>query len=491
MPERHEKPLVTGPRTLGIAYPWWVVGMVAIGAVAMFMDVTALNVALPSLREDLGVSRDEILWVALVPMLVGTGISMTIGRLGDLHGSKRPYAFGLGLFTLATAAAAAAGSFEELLAARVVQSIGLAGVTASLSVIVTSAFPPSQRGRALGFMAASIGLGMATGPLFAGAVLEVLDWRAMFWLRVPLFGAATWLVVVRLRDPERVGRGQGFDVPGAVLLSTFLFVLVLAINRGEAWGWDSLAILGLFASAGALLPILVWVEQHSASPTLALGLFRSFAFSGGVIVSACQSFGFAAVSVLTPFYLTEARGLSILETGALMAVFPAVVLFVGPFGGRWSDRFGARGPSAAGLLIGVVALLLLGSMSVDEPIAGIILRLVVIGIARGTFDAANQSMIMGSVGPDRLATASAALSTSRSLGQAVGIAGAGAIFTAQAVRFASARSAAGLDDPVVVSEALLHGLEWALTVSAGIAVVGAAVAWFAGARRKAQSPVRR
>jgi MFS family permease len=275
-------------------------------------------------------------------------------------------------------------------------------------------------------------------------------------------------------------------VPGAVLLSAFLFVLVLAINRGEAWGWSSVAILGLFAGAGALLPILIWVEQHSASPTLALGLFKSLAFSGGVIVSACQSFGIAAVSVLTPFYLAEARGLSILETGALMAVFPAVVLFIGPLGGRWSDRFGVRGPSVAGLLLGALALLLLGMMSVDEPIVGIVLRLVVIGVARGLFDAANQSMIMGSVGPDRRATASAALSTSRSLGQSVGIAGAGAIFTAQAAKFASARSAGGLDDPVVVSEALLHGLEWALTVSAVIAVVGAAVAWLTGVRRGSQ-----
>ncbi|HJN93533.1 MAG TPA: MFS transporter, partial [Dehalococcoidia bacterium] len=449
------------------------------------------NVALPSLREDFGVSRDEILWISLVPMLVATGISMTVGRIGDLFGSKRPYVFGFVLFTLATGAAAAAGSFEELLAARVAQSIGLAGITASLSAIVTSAFSASQRGRALGFMAASIGLGMAIGPLFAGAVLELLDWRAVFWLRVPLFALASWLVVMRLRDAAPDRRAQGLDVPGAMLLSAFLFVLVLAINRGEAWGWSSVAILGLLASTAVLLPLLIWVERSAASPTLALGLFRSPGFSGGVIASGCQAFGFAAVSVLTPFYLTEARGLSIVETGALMATFPAVVLFVGPFGGRWSDRAGARKPSVAGLLVGALALVLLGWMSVDEPIFGIVLRLLVIGVARGFFDAANQSMIMGSVETDRLATASAALSTSRSIGQSVGIAAAGAIFTAQAAGFASARSAAGLDDPAVLPGALLHGLEWALTVSAAIAVAGAVVAWVAGSRGGAGSADRR
>ena len=483
MPEPGDAPLVTGPPTLGVAYRWWVVGLVGLGSLAFFMDISALNIALPALREDLGVSRDEILWVALVPMLVLTGISMTVGRVGDLYGSKRPYAVGFGLFTLATGAAALAGSFEELLAARVVQSIGLACITANLGAIVTTAFPPSQRGMALGLMSASIGLGLASGPLFAGVVLEFLDWRAVFWLRVPLFGLAGWLVVARLRDTPMGARAQGLDVAGAVLLSSFLFVLVLAINRGDAWGWGDGAIVGLFAAAAVLLPILVRIEQRAASPTLALGLFRSWGFSGGVLASASQSFGFAAVAVLMPFYLVEARGLSVLEAGALMAVFPAVVLFVGPLGGRWSDRFGAATLTGGGLLIGAAALVLLGLMSVDEPIAGIALRLVGIGIGRGVFDAANTSMIMGGVGVDRQATASAALSTSRSIGQAIGIAVAGSIFAAQAASFAFARSASGLDDASVAPSALLHGLEWALTVSAVIAVVGAAIAWLSGKRR--------
>jgi DHA2 family multidrug resistance protein-like MFS transporter len=184
-----------------------------------------------------------------------------------------------------------------------------------------------------------------------------------------------------------------------------------------------------------------------------------------------------------PFSLVEARGLSVLEAGSLMAVFPAVVLFVGPLGGRWSDRFGAATLTGGGLLIGAAALVLLGLMSVDEPILGIALRLVGIGIARGVFDAANTSMIMGGVGVDRQATASAALSTSRSIGQAVGIAVAGSIFAAQAASFAFARSEAGLEDASVAPSALLHGLEWALTVSAVIAAVGAGIAWWSGTRR--------
>ena len=116
MTDRPDAPLVSGPTTLGLAYRWWAIGLVTLGALAMFMDVTALNVALPSLRTDLGVSRDEILWIALIPMLVLTGISMSIGRLGDLYGTKRPYATGFALCTVATGAAALAGAFEELLA---------------------------------------------------------------------------------------------------------------------------------------------------------------------------------------------------------------------------------------------------------------------------------------------------------------------------------------------------------------------------------------
>ena len=489
MTDRPDAPLVTGPATLGLPYHWWAIGLVTLGALAMFMDVTALNVALPSLRTDLGVSRDEILWIALIPMLVLTGISMSVGRLGDLYGTKRPYAAGFALFTVATGAAALAGSFEELLAARVVQSIGLAFITSNLAAISTAAFPASQRGKALGFMAAAIGLGMASGPLFAGAVLEWLDWRAIFWLRVPFFALAGLLVAVRLRDPPPEGRPRGLDIPGAIWLSTLLFLLVLAVNRGQSWGWGSAAIVALFAGAAVLLAVLIATERRSASPTLALALFQNWGFSGGVLASACQAFGLAAVSVLAPFYLVEARALSIFEAGALMAVFPAVVLFVGPLGGRASDRFGVRAVSTAGLLIQALALAILGWMAPDEPIASIALRLLVVGVARGVFDAANVSMIMGAAVADRQATASAALSTSRSIGQAIGIAIAGAIFTAQAASFALARSGAGLDDATVMPEALLHGLEWALTASAAIAVAGAAIAWVAG--RRAQLAERR
>lgn len=475
---RADRPLVTGPDFAGIPYRFVALGLVCLGVFTAMSDQTALVLALPTLASEFEVSTSSVLWVVLASQLVITTLSLTLGRFGDLYGRKRFYMAGFALYAAGAAAGSLADGLPELLAARVLQSTGMAMVMANVAALTTTAFPAATRGRALGIMVASMGAGMAAGPLMGGGILAALDWRAIFWVRIPLGIVGALLVWRFLRDTPRADRPQGVDIPGALVLSSMLFSFVLAVNRGASWGWSSVAVLGLFSAAALLLVVFIKVERRSKSPVVALDLFRLPPFSGAVAGAALLSYGMAAVLVLMPFFLVEARGFGTLEAGAIMAGFALAMLLSSPLAGQLSDRFGPRVISTLGLLVFAGGLVFLGTMGVQTSVPGIVLRLAVVGIGRGLFESTNMSVVMGSVKADRIGTASASVNSSRSIGQGIGLAAAGALFAAQTAAYAGARSPLGLDDPAVEPSAVLSGLELALLVAAGMALLGAVTAWF-------------
>ena len=482
--------LWTETSLLGVPYRHVALGLVSLGVFIAMFDLTALTIALPTFATELDTDRSSVLWIILLPQLTVTSLSLTMGRIGDLHGRKRFFAAGFAMFAVGAILAAIAGSFAELLGARLVQSVGMMFVMSSVSAVLTSAYRPEARGWALGVMGAAVGGGLTAGPIVGGVLLDEIGWQAIFWLFVPISVLGAAGSAVFLRDTPRSPIPQRLDVPGALLLTVALFGLVLAVNRGASWGWGSPEIVGVAAVSVIAGVAFIPVERRSGSPVVALDLFRLRAFTSSAVSAVIMYFGIGAPLVLMPFFLVEAKDQSAVEAGAVMVAFSMAVLVSSPLGGILADRLPLRGQMVAAMLVFVAGLLILSTATTSTSIGGIAARLVLLGVARGLFDAPNMSLVMGSVAPDRIGTASAVANSTRALGQSVGVAVAGALLVAQSTSFADARSALGLDDPAVRPAALLSGAELAFFVAAGVVLAGAALTWWmARPQRTPASPV--
>ena len=387
------QPQIEGAPVGGVSYRWVALALVCTGVYLGTLDVSIVNIALPTLAQEFDATPDEVIWVGLIYVIINVGLALTLGRLGDIYGRKTLYVIGFAVFTVAAGLSALAGSLPELLATRAVQALGSAAILANGAAIVTATFPASQRGRALGIQVATVGAGVASGPVLGGALVEVLDWRAIFWTRVPLGVIGSLLVWRFLIDTPPASRPSGLDIPGSAILFGMLGSLVLGVNRGEAWGWASPEIIALQVIAAVLLVTFVVVERRSASPVVELALFKLRSYSASISAATLQFFGLSAVIILGPFYLVNARGFSTLEAGAITAAFPIAMLLISPFSGALSDRIGARIPSTAGLVIVVGGLLFTATLDVDTSVLGIVVRLFIVGAGTAIFASPNTSTI--------------------------------------------------------------------------------------------------
>ncbi|MFN8557218.1 MAG: MFS transporter [Dehalococcoidia bacterium] len=329
---------------------WLVLVVACAGMFSFSIDVSSFGLAIPTLATAFRAPPDTILWLGLGFTLVSTGIILTMGRLGDTLGRKQVYLSGLVLFTLGVAACAVANGFAALLVARMVQAVGGAMILSNAIAAATEAFPREERGKAVGFTSAAVSLGLMAGGPFGGVVLDTLDWRALFWTRLPLLAAVIAVTAVSFPRTKRRGDGLHIDVPGSALVFVFLSATVVALNRGPVWGWASPPLALTVLAVALSLAALVWVESRVAHPVLALGMFRNRIFSGAIT---SQVINFAAMSAyyfLTPFLLTRALGLSNGRAGLLLLVMPAWMMVGSPITGGLSDRFGSRPLAVVGML---------------------------------------------------------------------------------------------------------------------------------------------
>ncbi|MCA9851045.1 MAG: MFS transporter, partial [Dehalococcoidia bacterium] len=247
------------------------------------MDFSIVNVALPSFSDEFDRSPDTVVWATLGSSLVVTGLTLTAGRAGDLYGRKRVYLAGWAILTLALTAASFAQSLEQVIALRLVQAVGVSLAIANANAIVTDAFPDSERGRALGTITSIVGAGLMSGPILGGFILEIADWRAIFYARIPVGILAIVMGILEIHEePREREASRKLDLPGAVLLFTALTSMLVSVNRGQSWGWTSPVIIGLAVGGVALLVVFLRVEARVASPILSLTLFRMRTFASSI-----------------------------------------------------------------------------------------------------------------------------------------------------------------------------------------------------------------
>jgi EmrB/QacA subfamily drug resistance transporter len=449
---------------------WLALYVLCLGSLMIVLDTTIVNVALPSIRTDLGFSQTSLAWVVNAYLLTFGGFLLLGGRLGDLFGHRRLFLAGITLFTLASLGCGLATSQGFLVGARAVQGVGGAVASAvSLSLMMNLFTEPADRAKAMGVFGFVAAGGGSIGVLLGGILTDTINWHWIFLVNLPI-GVLVFVLSLRLLPSARVSSvARRLDVAGAVTVTASLMLAVYAIVNGNQNGWSSGRTLGLLAAAVALLAIFIGTESRVRSPLIPLGLFRlrNVAVANGVgILWAAAMFAWFFVSAL---YLQLVLGYSPLKVG--LAFLPAN-LIMGAFSLGLSAkivmRFGIRRPLAAGLSIAAVGLALFARAPVDGSfVTDVLPSMILLGFGAGL--AFNPVLLaaMSDVAPEESGLASGIVNTSFMMGGALGL----AVLASLAASRTDSLSAAG-DSHLV---ALNGGYHTAFLVGAVFAVAAAAL----------------
>lgn len=442
---------------------WWVMLTVSMGVLLATIDGSIVNVALPRLVEELDTRFAVIQWVSLSYLLTLATLTLSVGRAGDVIGKKRIYTTGFTVFTVASVVCGLAPSVEFLIGFRVAQALGAVMVLSLGPAVLVEAFPPSERGKALGLIGTAVSVGVITGPVAGGLLISSFGWRSIFFVNLPVGIIGTWLAIRYV--PRTIHRiEQRFDYLGAVLLSATLLAVSLAMTLGQERGFRSPLILGLFAVTAVGLVTFVRVEIGRESPMIQLRMFRSDLLSISVVTGYLQFVVLAGTFFLLPFYLEEIQGRPIAQVGLMLGAAPLVLGLVSPWAGSLSDRVGVRPLTVAGLAITAVAYLSLLTLDVDTSVAHFVLLALPLGLGIGVFQSPNNSAIMGSVPPEYAGVGGGLLTLTRLLGQVTGIAVLGSLWAtrvaaaggpADAARATATQQMTGLHDVIVVMSVLV------------------------------------
>lgn len=420
-------------------YKWKAALTVWIGVFMATLDSSIVNVALPTLTEYFRTNITTIEWVVMAYLLTITSLLLSLGRLSDMVGRKPIFAAGLALFTAGSALCAISATEEQLIFYRVVQGVGAAMVMATGVAIITHAFPPRERGRAMGFIGTVVALGSMAGPVMGGLLIEQVGWQSIFYINVPIgiIGTATALTVLR---EDEATEGQTFDLSGAFALFISLVSLLLALSEGQDMGWSSRYIVLLFILSPIFFISFIIIENKAMQPIMDLRHFRNRPF-GAANISALISFiGMFSVILLMPFFLDRELGYSPQEIGIAFLAVPLVMSVAAPVSGWLSDRTNSYVLSSAGVCIASLSILSLSFLLPSSSFADVISRLALLGLGMGLFQAPNNSIIMGSLPKEQLGVAAGTMGTMRNMGMVIGIAVSGAVFTNRYVYYGDIES---------------------------------------------------
>jgi EmrB/QacA subfamily drug resistance transporter len=407
---------------------WWTLGAVCVATFMLLLDITVVNTALPAIQRDLGGSFTDLQWVIDAYALSLAALVLTAGSLADRLGRRRVFAAGLGIFTAASLLCALAPDPTFLNLARGLQGIGGAIMFAVSLALVAQEFPSGpERGMAMGVYGATIGIAVAIGPLLGGLLTDGLGWQSVFLLNVPIGIAAiavTYWKLAESRDPN----ATRIDWAGLLSFSTALFLLVLALVRGNDEGWGSTLIVSLFTAAAALLAAFVAIERRVAEPMLPLSLFRRRAFTGVQLAAFAVSGSMFALFLYLTLYLQGFLGYSPVDAGLRYLPITIASFVVAPFAGMALARVQARYLMSAGLAITGVGLLLMGGLGQSSEWTALLAGFLLAGIGVGLLNPVIADVALSVVPKERSGMAAGINDTFRQVGIAVGIAAWGAIF---------------------------------------------------------------
>jgi EmrB/QacA subfamily drug resistance transporter len=458
---------------------WFTLAAVSFGLFMIMLDNTVVNVALPAIQRDLQADLSELQWVVTGYALTFAALMLIGGKVADAFGRRLIFVVGIAIFTTASLWCGLADSSDELIAARVLQGVGAALMNPATLSIIAATFPAHQRGTAIGIWAGVSALALAIGPLVGGLITQHVDWSWIFFINVPvgvLAIAASFLFIDETRDETH----ERLDLPGLATSGVGLFALTYGLIEANTYGWTSTRIVGAFVVAAVMLAVFVLLERHQRAPMLQLELFRNSTYTGANLVILLVALAMFGVFFFVSLYMQNVLGYSAVQTGAAFLPMTILIILIAPIAGRTSDRLGSRGLLTVGMVLVAGQLLYFSRLGVDASFWNLLPGFLVGGVGMAMTMTPSAAAATRSVPVDKAGVGSAVLNASRQVGGSLGIALMGAIIAADANGVAS-------------PEAFVDGFQSALLVAAGIAALGAVVAFalvrpHEGAGRTARGP---
>jgi len=444
-----------------VARKWWTLITVSVATFMLLLDITVVNTALPAIEQDLDASFTDLQWVIDAYTLSLAALVLTAGSLADRLGRRRVFAVGLAIFSLASLLAGLATNATVLNLDRALQGVGGAIMFAVSLALIAQEFPAGrERATAMATYGATIGVAVAVGPLVGGALTDGLGWQSVFLLNVPIGIAAIVVTFARLRE-TRDPNATRVDWLGLGTFSTALFMLVLALLRGNQEGWGSTPIVGLLVGATLMMISFVIVERRVREPMLPLGFFRRPAFTGVQFAAFAVSSSMFALFLYLTLYLQNYLGYTPFQAGLRYLPITVTAFLAAPIAGALLGRVQARFILAGGLALTGVGLLLMGGLSAGSEWTALLLGFLVAGTGVGLLNPAIADVALSVVPKEQSGMASGINDTFRQVGIAVGIATWGALFVghgaSRVTELAAGTPAAGGERPRQLIEAASSG----------------------------------
>jgi EmrB/QacA subfamily drug resistance transporter len=451
---------------------WLALYVLCVGMLMIVLDATIVNVALPTIQEDLGFSQNDLAWVVNAYLIAFGGLLLLSGRIGDLIGQRRIFLIGLGVFTGASLLCALAQSQGLLIGARFVQGVGGALTSAVILGMIVTMFPePREQAKAIGLYTFVAVAGGSIGLLLGGVLTETINWHWIFFVNIPI-GLATALFAIRLvADREGIGLTAGADLPGAVLLTGGLMLGVYTILGVAEEGWGSSQTLALGAVSIGLLAAFILRQARVANPLMPLRLFRSSKVSGANVVQALIVVGMFGMFFLGALYMQRILGYDALQVGIAylpLTVVMGVMSF--RFAGQLNLKYGPEAALVPAMVVIVAGLLWLARTPIDANyVVDLLPSMILIGLGAGLAFPSLMTLAMSGATEADSGLASGLVNTSVQVGGAIGL--------AVLATFATERTQGLLADGEPAAEALNSGYHLAYLIGAGLVLVAIAVAF--------------
>ncbi|MEL4106930.1 MFS transporter [Oscillospiraceae bacterium WX1] len=395
---------------------WLILGITSVSTFMATLDGSIVNIGLPIMSSQLHVSIDAIQWVVTAYFLTIAIMLLIWGKIADLFGKKSIFAAGFIVFSIGSAFCSFSGTLTLLVISRVVQAIGASAMMALSQAIVTEAFPPTERGRALGFVGTMVALGSLVGPSLGGILVGMFGWPSIFLINIPIgvfgFGATIFIIPASVNRPSPVT----FDVRGTLLFSFSLLVLFLGLLFVQEGRIPTISLIPAVLIAVLGLWLFIRTEQRAKNPLLDLGLFRLHEFSFGLTAAYLVFIAINATMLFVPFYLQDVLKFDPLKAGLVISAYPLTMAVVAPLSGWLSDHISYRPLTVAGTVISTAAFLVLTTLNASSSVLKIVVLLIILGAGMSIFQSPNNSSIMGCVPRAQLGIAGGANALFRNLG---------------------------------------------------------------------------
>jgi EmrB/QacA subfamily drug resistance transporter len=486
---------------------WWALGAMCFALFMIMLDNTVVNVALPSIQRSLDASTSSLEWTVNAYTLSFAVLLVTGGRLGDIFGRRKIFIAGVVVFALSSGAIGFSPSDTWLVVWRAIQGAGSAMMMPATLSIITNAFPPQERGKAIGTWAGVSALALAIGPVLGGFLVESVSWQSIFFLNLPVAVGAVVVSLFAVRESRDESAVQKIDIPGVATLTLGLSALILALVEGNEWHWGSTRELLLFAVAAISLAGFAAVERRQTSPMVDFNFFRSRTFLGANIVAFIVSFAMLAMFFFMALYMQNVLHYSPLQAGVRFLPSTLMIVLIAPLAGRLADRVGSRPLMTFGLTAVSAALLWESQLSVSSGYGALLPGFVLMGIGMAFVMSPMSTAAMNAVEQAKAGVASGILSMNRMVGGTFGVAVLGAMVATLGrskidellptlPASAKAQLAGGLGSgaaphgvPAQIidagQQAFVYALQYGLRLGSAVALLGAVLAWTLVGRERA------